>query len=80
MKVLLKSIFLLTTLTILSYSAVAAGADELISGDSDSRQCCKYQVDCPEDQRCNTIYPECSADLPHICGKASAEFVGAASQ
>jgi len=76
MKVVLKSLFLALTLAILSYSAVAAGADSLIAiGDTAARQCCTYQVDCPEDQECKLITPDCSADKPHICKKAAAEDI-----
>ena len=75
MKVVLKSLFLALTLAILSYSAVAAGADSLIAiGDAAARQCCTYQVDCPEDQECKFIFPDCSADKPYICKKAAVEI------
>jgi hypothetical protein len=69
MKVLLKCLFLLTTLSILSYSAIASGATDLVAGDAEARQCCQYQVDCPEDQTCENIYPDCSKELEHICKK-----------
>ena len=55
MKVVLKSLLLGLTLAILSYSAVAAGADTLITIGAEARQCCTYQVDCPEDQECKFI-------------------------
>lgn len=75
MKVVLKSLFLGLTLAILSYSAVAAGAADLIAIGEEGRQCCTYQVDCPEDQECRLITPDCSKDVPHICKKASVEAI-----
>lgn len=72
MKTLLKSLFVVLSLAILSYSAVAAGARDLVVIGAEARQCCKYQVDCPEDQECRVIAVDCSADLPHICKKATA--------
>ena len=70
MKIFLKSLFLGLTLAILSYSAMAAGATDFFAT-VEGRTCCTYQVNCPEDQECKTIYPECSQDNPHICKKAS---------
>jgi hypothetical protein len=72
MKIVLKSLFLGLTLAILSYSAVAAGAPDIFTSE-EGRTCCTYQVNCPEDQECKTIYPECSQDNPHICKKAASE-------
>lgn len=72
MKTVLKSLLVGLSLAILSYSAVAAGARDLIAVGSEARQCCKYQVDCPEDQECKLITVDCSADLPNICKKATA--------
>ena len=75
MKVLLKSLFFVLTLSILSYSAIAAGARQMLSVDAEARQCCQYQVDCPEDQTCENIYPDCSKELEHICKKAAETIV-----
>ncbi len=72
MKILLKSLFLGLTLAILSYSAIAAGANNFFS--SEGRTCCTYQVNCPEDQECKTIFPECSQDQPHICKKSTTKI------
>jgi hypothetical protein len=70
MKVL-KSLFLALALTILGYSAVEAGAQDLIADDTVAvaRKCCNYQADCPADHTCKTISPTCSANLPNICVK-----------
>jgi hypothetical protein len=73
MKILVKSLFLGLTLSILSYSAIAAGPGALFASEAEGRTCCTYQVNCPEDQECKTIYPECSQENPHICKKASSE-------
>ena len=80
MKVVLKSLFLVLTLAILSYSAAAAGAADLIAVGEEGRQCCEYQVDCPEDQECKLITPDCSKDLPHICKKAAVELIESATR
>lgn len=73
MKILLKSLFFGLTLAILSYSTIAAGAGDLFATELEGRTCCTYQVNCPEDQECKTIYPECSQENPHICKKAATE-------
>jgi len=73
MRVLLKSFFFALTLSILSYSAVAADV-ELVSTELEGRTCCQYQVDCPEDQTCEWIHPYCSADKNYICKKAAVEL------
>lgn len=71
MKVLLKSLFIVLTLTILSYSAVQAGAQDLFVAVPAERVCCNYQVDCAEDQECKFIFPYCSEDKKYICKKAT---------
>jgi len=73
MKIALKSLFIGLTLAILSYSAAAAGAADLIATGDAAIQCCKYQIDCPEGQRCNFIDPDCSESLPHICEPKAAD-------
>ena len=77
MKVLLKSLFFVLTLIILSYSAAIAGATDVVIAEPADRTCCQYQVDCPEDQECKFIFPYCSADKQYICKKAAAEDVEA---
>lgn len=69
MKIVLKSLFFGLTLAILSYSVVASDLIPVELEDAAARKCCKYQVDCPEDQECKIIVPDCSADLPNICKK-----------
>lgn len=71
MKVLLKSLFVALTVTILSYTAVQAGARDALVAVPIARQCCQYQVDCPEDQECKFIFPSCSADKEYICKKVA---------
>jgi hypothetical protein len=73
MKVLLKTLFFALTLTILSYSAVQAGARDVLTAEPIERKCCQYQVDCPEDQECKFIFPSCSATQEYICKKAATE-------
>jgi hypothetical protein len=73
MKVLLKSLFFALTLTILSYSAVQAGARDLLVAEPAERKCCTYQVDCPEDQECKYIFPYCSEANKYICKAAAAD-------
>ncbi|HEX5876588.1 MAG TPA: hypothetical protein VFY60_18220 [Pyrinomonadaceae bacterium] len=69
-----KSFFLILALSILSYSAVQAGVSDEIIGDGDAgRTCCQYQVDCPESQTCEYIFPYCSADKNYICKGAKVE-------
>jgi hypothetical protein len=77
MKVI-KSLFLVLALSVLGYSAVEAGAQDLIADDDSAataRKCCQYQADCPADSTCKSIYPECSKNLPHICVKNTATTV-----
>ena len=63
-----KSFFLIAALSILSYSAVQAGVSDELPGDGDEgRQCCQYQVDCPESQTCEFIFPYCSENKNYIC-------------
>lgn len=70
MKVLLKSLFLVMTLSIISYSAVAAGfADTADTELVLARRCCTFQNDCLDNQTCKTIDPACSADKKNICVK-----------
>ena len=71
MKVLLKSLFFVLTLSILSYTAVVADAQGLVAVDPATRTCCEYQVDCAENQTCEFIFPYCSADKHYICKAAA---------
>ena len=72
MKVLLKSLFLVITLSIISYSAVAAGFTEVAgTGLVAARRCCTYQVDCLDSQTCKPIDPACSADKKNQCEKTA---------
>jgi len=67
MKVM-KSLFLALALSIISYSAIAAGAQDLIVAEPAPRRiCCTFQVDCPATHTCTPIEPKCSATKPHIC-------------
>lgn len=72
MKVM-KSLFLALALTIIGYSAVEAGAQDLIgevtAEPAERRICCTFQVDCPVTHTCTPIEPKCSATKPHICVK-----------
>lgn len=69
-----KSFFLVLALSILSYSAVQAGvSDEMIGEGEAGRTCCQYQVDCPEDQTCEFIFPYCSESKNYICKGAKVE-------
>lgn len=72
MRVLLKSLFFVLTLSILSYTAVVADAQDLLAEPA-ARTCCEYQVDCAENQTCEFIFPYCSADKHYICKAAAAE-------
>lgn len=65
MKVLFKSIFLALAVTIISYSAIEAGAPWMFS--AHARTCCTYQIDCAESETCKEIEPDCSETNPHIC-------------
>jgi hypothetical protein len=71
MKVLLKSLFLALTLSIIAFSALAAGATDLIADETVAltRRCCTFQTDCLDNQTCVTISPACSADKANICQK-----------
>jgi len=72
MKVLFNTLFLVLALTILGYSAMEAGAPWMFT--AQARTCCTYQVDCSETETCKTIFPNCSAQNPHICqGNAEIE-------
>lgn len=73
MRILLKSVFYALTLSILSYGAVAADAQDLVSGEVGTRTCCQYQVDCADNQTCEFIFPYCSADKQYICKAAAAQ-------
>jgi len=70
MRVLLKSLFFVLTLSILSYTAVIADAQNLVA-EPVARTCCEYQVDCAENQTCEFIFPYCSADKHYICKAAA---------
>ena len=68
---IMKSVFLALALSIMGYSAIEAGAQDLI-GDAtavERRICCTFQVDCPVTHTCTPIEPKCSATKPHICVK-----------
>ena len=67
MKVLLKSLFLVITLSIISYSAVAAGFTDTTVTEIAVRRCCTYQSDCLDNQTCKTIDPACSALRKNQC-------------
>lgn len=61
-------------LTVLSLMVLSWGVWELSApvaraGDDigAERTCCTYQIDCPENQQCKPIYPNCSYERIHIC-------------
>jgi hypothetical protein len=68
-----KSLFLILALSILGYSAAQAGINDEIGGGEEGRTCCQYQVDCPESQTCEFIFPYCSADKSYICKSPKVE-------
>lgn len=69
-----KSLFLILALSILGYSAVQAGVNDEMLADGDAgRTCCQYQVDCPENQTCEFIFPYCSESKSYICKGAAVE-------
>jgi len=67
MKILLKSLFFVLAVSILSYSAVEAGAPWIFTATAEGRVCCTYQMDCPEAKVCKDISIDCSEQQPHIC-------------
>jgi hypothetical protein len=65
MRNLLNRLLFVLALTIIAYSALETGIPNMFS--SQARTCCTYQEDCPDNQTCKTIFPECSHQNKHIC-------------